>query len=69
MKWGKPRAQIPSRFLMEMRGETERARKAAEASVLMFRTAEKTAESAPTKPVKKSAQRRGAPDARKPTRR
>lgn len=37
MKWGKPRAQIPSRFLMEMRGETERAKKAAEAAVLMFR--------------------------------
>ncbi|HWZ88161.1 MAG TPA: UvrD-helicase domain-containing protein [Polyangiaceae bacterium] len=69
MKWGKPRAQIPSRFLMEMRGETDRARKAAEASVLMFRTAEKPAESAPTKPGKKSAQRRSAPDARKPTRR
>ena len=30
MKWGKPRAQIPSRFLMEMRGETERAKKAAD---------------------------------------
>jgi DNA helicase II / ATP-dependent DNA helicase PcrA len=38
MKWGKPRAQIPSRFLMEMRGETERAKKAAEAAALMFRT-------------------------------
>ena len=40
MKWGKPRAQIPSRFLMEMRGETERAKKAAEAAVLMFRNLE-----------------------------
>lgn len=37
MKWGKARAQIPSRFLMEMRGETEKAKKAAEAAVLMFR--------------------------------
>jgi DNA helicase-2/ATP-dependent DNA helicase PcrA len=32
MKWGKPRPSIPSRFLMEMRGETERARRAAEAA-------------------------------------
>jgi len=37
MKWGKPRPCIPSRFLMEMRGDTERARKAAEASEAMFR--------------------------------
>jgi DNA helicase-2/ATP-dependent DNA helicase PcrA len=36
MKWGKPRASIPSRFLMEMRGETERAKKAAEAAALLF---------------------------------
>jgi len=32
MKWGKPRPSIPSRFLMEMRGETERALRAAEAA-------------------------------------
>ena len=31
MKWGKPRPSIPSRFLMEMRGETERAKRAAAA--------------------------------------
>jgi DNA helicase II / ATP-dependent DNA helicase PcrA len=36
MKWGKPRPSIPSRFLMEMRGETERAKKAAEAAQLLF---------------------------------
>ena len=36
MKWGKPRGSIPSRFLMEMRGETERAKKAAEAAALLF---------------------------------
>jgi ATP-dependent DNA helicase UvrD/PcrA len=36
MKWGKARSQIPSRFLMEMRGETERARRAAEASQKLF---------------------------------
>jgi DNA helicase-2/ATP-dependent DNA helicase PcrA len=49
MKWGKPRAQIPSRFLMEMRGETERARKAAEAAVLMFRTPSIPAQAKPSK--------------------
>src|SRR5690606_9301907 len=32
MKWGKLRPQIPSRFLMEMRGETERALRLAEAA-------------------------------------
>lgn len=32
MKWGKLRPSIPSRFLMEMRGESERARRIAEAS-------------------------------------
>jgi DNA helicase-2/ATP-dependent DNA helicase PcrA len=63
MKWGKPRAQIPSRFLMEMRGETDRARKAAEAAVLMFRAQDKPAEA---KPEKKGS---AARTARKPTRR
>ncbi len=32
LKWGKLRPQIPSRFLMEMRGETERAQRMAEAA-------------------------------------
>ena len=32
MKWGKLRPAIPSRFLMEMRGETDRAQRIAEAS-------------------------------------
>jgi DNA helicase-2/ATP-dependent DNA helicase PcrA len=64
MKWGKPRAQIPSRFLLEMRGETERARKAAEAAVLLFRSQEKS-EAASAKPAKKSA----TGSARKSTRR
>ncbi|MES1178911.1 MAG: UvrD-helicase domain-containing protein [Myxococcales bacterium] len=69
MKWGKPRAQIPSRFLMEMRGETERAKKAAEAAALMFRTldgkpvAQKPAPKSKAKPATKP----GA--ARKPVRR
>jgi DNA helicase-2/ATP-dependent DNA helicase PcrA len=66
MKWGKPRAQIPSRFLMEMRGETDRARKAAEAAVLMFRNLDKPAPATPaTKPGKKPAARA----TRKPVRR
>jgi DNA helicase-2/ATP-dependent DNA helicase PcrA len=46
MKWGKPRPSIPSRFLMEMRGETERAKKAAEASAAMAMEARKMAEKA-----------------------
>ena len=36
MKWGKPRPSIPSRFLMEMRGDTERAKKAAAAAEALF---------------------------------
>ncbi|HVZ35119.1 MAG TPA: 3'-5' exonuclease, partial [Polyangiaceae bacterium] len=32
MKWGKVRPSIPSRFLLEMRGENDKARMAAEAS-------------------------------------
>ena len=37
MKWGKPRPCIPSRFLMEMRGDTERARRAAETAEALYR--------------------------------
>jgi DNA helicase-2/ATP-dependent DNA helicase PcrA len=37
MKWGKLRPSIPSRFLLEMRGETEKAQKLAEAAQLEFR--------------------------------
>ncbi|MEP7053026.1 MAG: 3'-5' exonuclease, partial [Pseudomonadota bacterium] len=59
MKWGKPRAQIPSRFLMEMRGETERAKKAAEAAVVMFRNLDKPAEAKPSaKPGAKASTRK-----------
>jgi DNA helicase-2/ATP-dependent DNA helicase PcrA len=68
MKWGKPRAQIPSRFLMEMRGETERARKAAEAAVLLFRSQGKP-EADSAKATKKSSAKRAAATARKSTRR
>jgi len=35
-KWGKSRPSIPSRFLMEMRGDTERAQRAAAAAEAMF---------------------------------
>ncbi len=36
MKWGKPRPSIPSRFLAEMRGETERSKRIALASEARF---------------------------------
>jgi DNA helicase-2/ATP-dependent DNA helicase PcrA len=38
-KWGKQRPSIPSRFLMEMRGDTERAQRAAAAAEALFRNA------------------------------
>ncbi len=58
MKWGKPRPSIPSRFLMEMRGETERAKRAADAATAMFMEAQKLAQKAEEaanakKPVKR----------------
>ncbi|HVJ16594.1 MAG TPA: UvrD-helicase domain-containing protein [Polyangiaceae bacterium] len=64
MKWGKPKPSIPSRFLMEMRGETERAKKAAEAATLMFAAAANAAaakaeaEAKKKKTTKKRALRR-----------
>jgi DNA helicase-2/ATP-dependent DNA helicase PcrA len=58
MKWGKPRPSIPSRFLMEMRGETERAKRAAEAAVAMMMEAEKMAQKAEAAGKKKPAARR-----------
>jgi DNA helicase-2/ATP-dependent DNA helicase PcrA len=70
MKWGKPRAQIPSRFLMEMRGETERAKKAAQAAALMFRNQDGSAvDSKPSakKPEGKAAKPKSS--ARKPAER
>ncbi|MEN9577184.1 MAG: ATP-dependent helicase PcrA [Pseudomonadota bacterium] len=36
MKWGKPRGSIISRFVLEMRGETEKALKAAQAAEEIF---------------------------------
>ena len=38
MKWGKPRPSIPSRFLAEMRGETERAKRTAMAAEALFKS-------------------------------
>jgi DNA helicase-2/ATP-dependent DNA helicase PcrA len=70
MKWGKPRPCIPSRFLMEMKGDTERAKRAAEAAKAMFGaglakgdTADGAAEDAAGAPKKKS---RGKAAAKEP---
>ena len=60
MKWGKPRPSIPSRFLMEMRGETERAKRAAEAATAMFQEAAKLAQKAEAAAAKKPARRKRA---------
>ena len=61
MKWGKARPSIPSRFLMEMRGETERAKRAAEAATAMFQEAAKLAQKAEEAAnAKKPAKRRRA---------
>ncbi len=63
MKWGKLRPQIPSRFLMEMRGDAERALHAAEASEKRFREEAEAAERAEQekkKPRKKRAAARKA---------
>jgi len=60
MKWGQPRPSIPSRFLAEMRGETERAMRAAAAAEALFnkkqseRESETTEASSSTKPEKKA---------------
>jgi DNA helicase-2/ATP-dependent DNA helicase PcrA len=68
MKWGKLRPQIPSRFLMEMRGETEKARRVAEAAEKLFR-GEAPGEAAPEdKPdrSKRAAAGRGTANRRAP---
>lgn len=44
MKWGKPRPSIVSRFLLEMRGETDKAMKAATAAEEQAQTARAEAE-------------------------
>jgi DNA helicase II / ATP-dependent DNA helicase PcrA len=60
MKWGKARPSIPSRFLMEMRGETERAKRAAEAATAMFMEAQKLALAAEEAKKKPATRRRRA---------
>jgi DNA helicase-2/ATP-dependent DNA helicase PcrA len=58
MKWGKPRPSLMSRFVMEMRGDTERARRIAEHAEEIFRS---EAEAAPKqKPAKKKTARKRA---------
>jgi DNA helicase-2/ATP-dependent DNA helicase PcrA len=61
-KWGVERPQVPSRFLMEMRGQTEQAAKAAAAAEKLFRGEERKRE-----PVGKASPRRRAPEARRPS--
>jgi DNA helicase-2/ATP-dependent DNA helicase PcrA len=60
-KWGKARAQIPSRFLMEMRGETERAKRAALAAEALFRNGAEPAESTEGEAANESAGEAVAP--------
>lgn len=55
MKWGKLRPSLPSRFLHEMRGETERARRIAEAAEEQAR-----ALAAPETPEPTAGQKRAA---------
>jgi DNA helicase II / ATP-dependent DNA helicase PcrA len=61
MKWGKMRPSIPSRFLFEMRGETEKAQRAAAAAAAVFTKPEpdaaaaSEAEPAPEKKKKRSS--------------
>ena len=56
MKWGKPRPSLISRFVMEMRGETERARRIAEQSKELFAEPPPTPASAKKKTRSKKAQ-------------
>jgi DNA helicase-2/ATP-dependent DNA helicase PcrA len=68
MKWGKPRPSIPSRFLMEMRGDTERAKRAAAAAEALYRqpppAAAGTAEPEPKKARKSAAGKKPVTKAR-----
>jgi DNA helicase-2/ATP-dependent DNA helicase PcrA len=66
MKWGKVQVSIPSRFLLEMRGETTRAQAAAQAAEKLFRP-HATPQQAPaaraaakTRPSKKKSSRKSA---------
>jgi DNA helicase-2/ATP-dependent DNA helicase PcrA len=66
MKWGKPRPSIPSRFLMEMRGDTERARRAAAAAEALYRNAaeQEAKKEEAKKDAKKTASTRRKPNTR-----
>jgi DNA helicase-2/ATP-dependent DNA helicase PcrA len=62
-KWGKARPSIPSRFLLEMRGEKEKAAQAAEASQVAIQrdlAAEAAAERAANTAAKKKKKRRSS---------
>jgi DNA helicase-2/ATP-dependent DNA helicase PcrA len=61
MKWGKAQPAIPSRFIMEMKGDTDRARRAAEAAAEQVREAERAAV--------RAAKKRSGPSQRAATRR
>ena len=72
-KWGKPRPQIPSRFLLEMRGETQKAEEAAKAaheqlvreSGAMGRDPDKAAEKSTQKASRKKGKRAAADQGKK----
>jgi DNA helicase-2/ATP-dependent DNA helicase PcrA len=67
MKWGKMRPSIPSRFLFEMRGETERAQKAAAAAAAVFVKVDPDADAAPAEaaPAKKAKRASGKSSSRR----
>ncbi len=73
MKWGKARPSIVSRFLLEMRGETEKAKKAAAAAAEKLATppdeakkvSKKKARTATRAGAKKASQKDGAGAARR----
>src|SRR5690606_13631516 len=69
MKWGKQRPQIPSRFLMEMRGETDKALAiAAQSAELFDKERAYIAEAEAKEEAKKKPRRkRAAPAADAPT--
>lgn len=58
MKWGKPRPSLVSRFVMEMRGETERARRIAEQSAQLLAQPEPAPKAATKKKSRKKTVRR-----------
>jgi DNA helicase II / ATP-dependent DNA helicase PcrA len=68
-KWGKIRASIPSRFLMELKGDTARAKAAAEAAAKLFGAAQ-AASPEPEEPApkkrrsKKAVAKKALPDER-----